>query len=223
MSWSNFTRRRVLGATDPSSHRPLTHLRRASSTARRPPLGGTTNGVLPRTAGRRPQGGDDLGPHPVRLGEAAPRGHLHRRADSHRRPAKHPNPGTTNVQLVGVSRSFGVSRGECAACEKGHPGRADHRPPRSLGHQGSTSAHQGSTSPRQGSTSAHRGSSRPARAREDPPGATGRALVERRSASATGGAVDRRQAVSSTAGRVFDVARRRYQCAESFHVRSSVS
>src|SRR5690606_34792241 len=63
----------------------------------------------------------DVGPHPVRPGEAAPRGHLRRRADPRRRSAKHPNPGTKNVQLVGVSRSFGVSRGECAACEKGHP------------------------------------------------------------------------------------------------------
>lgn len=136
MSWSNFTPPRVLGAMSPWSHHPLTRLRGPSSTARRPPLGSTTNGVLSRTAGHRPQGGDDVDPHPVRSGEAALRGHLRRRAVPRRRPTKHPNPGATNVRLVGVSRSFGVSRGECEACEKGHPARADHRPPRSLGRPG---------------------------------------------------------------------------------------
>jgi len=55
----------------------------------------------------------------------------------------------------------------------------------------------------------HRG---PTEAHEGPPGGTGRAFGARRA-----------QAVSSTPGSTFDVASRRYQCAESFHVRSSVS
>ena len=84
-----------------------------SSTARRRP-----NGSFPRSATRRPQGGDGVGPHPVRPGEAASRARVRRRATLPGRCPKHRNPDMTRAELVGVSRSVGVSRDDARRARK---------------------------------------------------------------------------------------------------------
>ncbi len=88
MSCLNFTPRSVVAAMDPWSQAPLTR----PSTPRRPPLRGVENRVVTRPARRRPQGGDDVGPHPVQA-----RGRPRRPTRGHfGRPTRTPQSGHPN-------------------------------------------------------------------------------------------------------------------------------
>ncbi len=119
-----------------------------SSTVRRRP-----NGSFLRSATRRPQGGDGVGPHPVRPGEAAPRARVRGRATLPGRRPKHRNPDLTRAELVGVSRSLGVSRDDARRARKVTSVwlPCNH---------GAPSAHPGSPSVYQASTSAAPGRAR---------------------------------------------------------------